>query len=115
MIWDRLRRLDPRLKDAALVAALLPIYLGWAARREPLALSILFGLAQTLPLLVRRRQPVAVLAVVVLGALAANLAFGGLLPFAPALAMYTVAVTMTVRADGRTWRTSARRSAERRK
>src|SRR5712691_1934563 len=92
MIWDRLRRLDPRLKDAALVAALLPIYLGWAARREPLALTVPLALAQTLPLLVRRRHAVSALAVVVAAALVANLGFGTLFPFAPALAIFTVAV-----------------------
>src|SRR5712691_3202265 len=91
MIWERFRRIDPRYVDTALVVLLLPIYFGWAARQELLAASLPVAAAQTFPLLVRRRYPVHVLAVVVAATVTANLAFGSLLPFAAFLALYTVA------------------------
>jgi len=91
MLWERLRRLDPRIPDVVAVALLLIAYIGWADRHGNPKATLPMALVQTLPLLVRRRYPIPVLGVVVATALAANLAFGEFLPLAPALAMYTVA------------------------
>ena len=91
MVWERLRR-NPWLIDGALVALLLVFAAGWADRRaSDLEVSLPLVLVQTLPLLVRRRYPVAVLAVVVGATVALTLQYHSLDPLPTFLAFYSVA------------------------
>jgi signal transduction histidine kinase len=87
----RTGRLTPVLIDAALFLLVLAPTTAWADRSTKLAYAIPLGLAQTLPLLVRRRFPLTVFALVVVAALFFELRYESLPPFASALAMYTVA------------------------
>jgi signal transduction histidine kinase len=87
----RTGRLTPVLIDVALFLLVLAPTTAWADRSTKLAYAIPLGLAQTLPLLVRRRFPLTVFALVVVAALFFELRYESLPPFASALAMYTVA------------------------
>jgi signal transduction histidine kinase len=90
VIWDWLRR-RPFLIDALLVAALLAGYIGAAVNHHrDIALGLFLALAQTLPLLARRFYPLLVLAVVAGAALGWLFLYRDWVPFAPALAVYTV-------------------------
>jgi signal transduction histidine kinase len=88
----RLRRATPLLIDVALFLLVLGPTTGWAARSGvDVPYAFLLGLAQSLPLLFRRRYPLTVFGLVVATALGVELAYNSLPPFASALAMYTVA------------------------
>jgi signal transduction histidine kinase len=92
MIWDWLRR-RPRSVDVALVALLLLVTLGAGGRRHDGGAALALGVAETLPLLVRRRRPLAVAAVVT-GAVLALIALDAwFLPLQLAVALYTLAAT----------------------
>ena len=84
-------RIAPVLIDVGLFLLVLAATTVWADRDTRLAYAIPLGLAQSLPLLVRRRYPLTVFGLVVLTALFFELRYDSLPPFASALAMYTVA------------------------
>ena len=84
-------RIAPVLIDVGLFLLVLAATTAWADRDTRLAYAIPLGLAQSLPLLVRRRYPLTVFGLVVLAALFFELRYDSLPPFASALAMYTVA------------------------
>jgi signal transduction histidine kinase len=92
MIWNWLRR-HPLLVDLALVALLLFFTIGVAAHRGPTGAEIPLGIAETLPLLWRRRQPLFVVVVVTAIALAMVATGVWLLPLQLAVALYTLATT----------------------
>jgi signal transduction histidine kinase len=87
----RLGRLVPVLIDVGLFLLVLATTTAWADRYTRLAYAIPLGLAQSLPLLVRRRYPLMVFGLVVVAALFFEVRYDSLPPFASALAMYTVA------------------------
>jgi len=87
--WFQQRKSD--LIDIGLVALLLPPTFVWATRSHSFALAVAPVLAQTLPLLVRRRYPLIVLGIVLAASISTQFVIGALPPFALALAIYTVA------------------------
>src|ERR1035437_6231559 len=87
----RTGRLTPVLIDIGLFLLVFAPTTVWADRNTRLAYAIPLGLAQSLPLLLRRRYPLTVFGVVVVAALFFELRYESLPPFASALAMYTVA------------------------
>ncbi len=89
MIWERLHRIDRRWVDVGLVLILQSIYLGWAITHHPTAIPLTF--AATLPLLMRRRFPLHVLAAVLAAALALHELYGWWEPVAVWFAVLTVA------------------------
>ncbi|MGD0167655.1 MAG: sensor histidine kinase [Gaiellaceae bacterium] len=91
MIRQSLKQRKGDLIDLGLVALLLPPTFVWATRHHSLALAAAPVLAQVLPLLLRRRFPLAVLAVVLAASISTQFVVGVLPPFALALAVYTVA------------------------
>jgi signal transduction histidine kinase len=91
MIRQSLQQRKADLIDIGLVVLLLPPTFVWATRHHSVALAAAPVLAQILPLLVRRRFPLAVLAVVLSASVATQFLIGVLPPFALALAIYTVA------------------------
>jgi signal transduction histidine kinase len=96
MIWNWLRR-HPLLVDLALVALLLPPTIVAAARHTPTTAALLLGVAETLPLVLRRRRPLAVLIIVT--AVGAVIAAMGIwfLPLQLGVALYTLAATSEAR------------------
>src|SRR5438105_472449 len=93
MVWDWLRR-RPYWIDGAIVLALLAGYVGGAVHQHRYQAGIALALAQVLPLVVRRRYPVAVLWIVTAATIAAALAYSDFVPLAPALAVYSVATQL---------------------
>jgi signal transduction histidine kinase len=91
MIRQRIQQRKADLIDIGLVAFLLLPSFVWATRQHSLATSVAPVLLQTLPLLLRRRFPLSVLAVVLVASVATQYIIGDLPPFALALASYTVA------------------------
>ena len=91
MIRDRFQQRKANLIDIGLVGLLLPPTFVWATRHHSLAIAAAPVLLQVLPLLLRRRYPLAVLAVVLTASVATQYVAGELPPFALALAVYTVA------------------------
>src|SRR5438876_725630 len=92
MTWSWYRRVPPWIVDGVLVCLLLAVMVGTAVHeRGPASVRVALALAETLPLLVRRRWPLPVLAV----SLAAWLAWFGYSqqtnPVPLLLALYTVA------------------------
>jgi signal transduction histidine kinase len=92
MIWNWLRR-RPLLVDVALVGFLLLITIGAATRRPHPALAITLGIAETLPLLLRRQRPLAVVALVTAVAIAMIIVGVWLVPLQLGVALYTLAAT----------------------
>jgi signal transduction histidine kinase len=86
-----LERAKPVLIDLGLFLVVLGPTTAWVNRSVELPYALLLGLVQTLPLLLRRRYPLAVFALVIAAAFFFELRYGALPPFASALAMYTVA------------------------
>jgi len=91
MIRERFRQRKADLIDIGLVALLLPPTFFWATRHHSPAIAAAPVLLQTLPLLLRRRFPLPVLAVVLSASVATQYVVGALPPFALGLAVYTVA------------------------
>ena len=91
MTWQRIQRRKGDLIDIGLVLLLLPPTFVWATRHHSVALAAAPVLLQTVPLLVRRRYPLSVLAVVLPASIATQFVVGVLPPFALWLALYTVA------------------------
>ena len=92
MIWNWLRR-HPLHVDLALVGVLLLLTIGAAARRPHTALGIALGVAETLPLLARRRRPLAVVVVVTVVAVAMIALGVWAVPLQLGVALYTLAAT----------------------
>jgi signal transduction histidine kinase len=90
MIWSWIRR-HPLAVDVALVVALLAVGVGAGVHHDHSAGSILLEVAATLPLLVRRRWPPAVLAAVTAASLAVVADGYWFSPFQLGVALYTVA------------------------
>ena len=91
MIRTRIQELRAGLIDIGLVALIIPISFVWATRSHSVAIAAAPVLLQSLPLLLRRRYPLPVLAVVLPAAIATQFIVGVLPPFALGLALYTVA------------------------
>ena len=91
MIWQRIQKRKGDLIDIGLVAILLPPTFVWATRHHSVALAVAPVLLQVLPLLLRRRFPLSVLAVVLSASIATQFVVGVLPPFALGAALYTVA------------------------
>ena len=91
MIRQRIQQWKAGLIDIGLVVLLLPPTFVWATRHHSVALAVGPVLLETLPLLLRRRYPLPVLAVVLPASIAAQFVVGVLPPFALGLALYTVA------------------------
>jgi signal transduction histidine kinase len=89
MVWNWLRR-HPFLVDLAIVLVLGAVYVGRAASMHRWY-GIPIAVLQVAPLLVRRRYPVAVLAVVSAGWVAEIAAYSSGVPVAAATATFTVA------------------------
>src|SRR5207253_7408943 len=92
-VWDWLRR-RPYWVDGAIVLALLAGYVGGAAHQHRYHAGIALALAQVLPLLLRRRFPVVVLWIVTAATVAVTLTYRNFVPFAAALAIYSVATQL---------------------
>jgi signal transduction histidine kinase len=91
MTWQRIQKRKGDLIDIGLVAILLPPTFVWATRHHSVALAAAPVLLQVLPLLLRRRFPLSVLAVVLSASIATQFVVGVLPPFALGAALYTVA------------------------
>ncbi len=91
MIRKRFQQRKADLIDIGLVAFLLPPTFVWATRHHSPAIAATPVLLQTLPLLLRRRYPLSVLAIVLSASIATQYVVGALPPFALGLALYTVA------------------------
>jgi signal transduction histidine kinase len=96
MIWDWLHR-RPLLVDLGLAVAVWLPSLAAASHHPHFLLLALLVTAETLPLLWRRRHPLAVVLVVTPLAVAA-VGFGIVLPFQLGVALYTLAASDTPRA-----------------
>jgi signal transduction histidine kinase len=90
MVWNWLRR-HPALVDWALVVLVLTVHVGDAFAHKHKVFGVGFALLQALPLVVRRRWPVLVLALITAGAFGATLVHDGQFPLALFIAVYTVA------------------------
>ncbi len=90
MIWNWLRR-HPWLIDLVLVVGLGAIYAGRAIHLHRTSAGVPLSLLQVLPLLARRRAPLAVLAVVAGASIADAALYSNYVPVAAALAIYTAA------------------------
>ena len=91
MIKERFKQRKADLIDIGLVGLLLPPTFVWVTRHHSPAATVAPVLLQTLPLLLRRRFPLPVLAVVLSASVATQYVAGALPPFALGLAVYTVA------------------------
>src|SRR5438105_11778977 len=96
MIWNWLRR-HPLFVDLALVALLLPPTIAAATRHAHTTAAIALGIVETLPLLFRRRRPLAV--AVIVTAVAVAMASLGIwfLPLQLGVALYTLAAISEAR------------------
>jgi signal transduction histidine kinase len=90
MIWNWLRR-HPFLVDVVLALAVGTVYVGRAVHFHRAAGGVTLALLQVAPLLVRRRYPVAVLAVVAAACALDIAVYSNGVPVAAAIAAYTVA------------------------
>ena len=94
----------PRLVDVVLVAVLIPASALEVGLRSPFENRVGFALLLSLPLLVRRRRPVAVLAFVVAATLAEEAVLHRTMQLPATLAVYTVAAhcgrDVSIRAGG---------------
>jgi signal transduction histidine kinase len=88
--WSWLNR-HPRLVDAALFLAALAAALGHAVRHDLPAVGAPLAVVQCLPLLVRRRYPLAVLAVTAVATAAISGGWGWYNPLPAGIALFTVA------------------------
>jgi signal transduction histidine kinase len=91
MLWERLRR-NPWLIDVLLVLGLLVFAGVWAKRSGDPSVALPLAIAQTLPLLLRRRFPVLTLALVVAATIPLTVHIHSLNPLPPFLAFYSLAL-----------------------
>ena len=91
MIRQLFQRRKADLIDIGLVVLLLPPSFVWTTRHHSVGPAVALVLLQTLPLLVRRRYPLPVLAAVLSASIATQFVVGSMPPFALGLALYTVA------------------------
>lgn len=96
MVWNWLRR-HPLVIHVGLVLLLAGLYVATAVHQHQEVGGVVLALLQTVPLLWRRSRPFAVLGVVTAAAVASGFAYELILPFAPAVAAYAVAVHATRR------------------
>jgi signal transduction histidine kinase len=89
LIWSWLHR-HPRLVDVSIVAVLLVLGLGATIRNGHGATGIVLSLAETAPLVLRRRYPVAVVVVVAAVVVASIVAGAWVLPLQLGVALYTL-------------------------
>jgi signal transduction histidine kinase len=89
MIWSWLHR-HPRLVDVSIVGVLLVLGLGATIRNGHGATGVVLSVAETAPLLFRRRYPVAVVVVVTAVVLAGIAAGAWVLPLQLGVALYTL-------------------------
>src|SRR5262245_54073003 len=89
MLWERLRR-NPWVVDLVLVAGLVVFAALWAKRTDS-AVAVPLSLAQTLPLLARRRFPVLTLGLVIAATIPLTVEVQALNPLPPSLAFYSLA------------------------
>jgi signal transduction histidine kinase len=94
MVWNWFRR-HPVLIHGGVVVLLGALYVVTAIHQHQKAPGVALALLQTVPLFWRRSRPLEVLAVVTVGAVISGFAYDLVLPFAPAAAVYTVAVEAT--------------------
>src|SRR5712691_6723638 len=91
MLWERLlRRLDYRWTISAVVLALLAVDMAWASGHHPHQ-TVPLALLATLPLLGLRRNPLAVLGVMLGTLVVTDLAYHWSNPFPVWLSLFTVA------------------------
>jgi len=90
MVVDWLQR-HPRIVDWALVVVALATTVGAASRHDYPALGVTLAVVASLPLLVRRSQPLVVLAITTAATLAISVGWGYESPFPAAVALFTVA------------------------
>ena len=93
MVWNWLRR-HPTLIDVALVLALAAGYVGRAGHAHEWFGGVAVAVLQVAPLLVRRRYPTVVLAVVTIGFIVQAVAYEPTPPIAQVVAVYTVAASL---------------------
>jgi signal transduction histidine kinase len=96
MVWNWLRR-HPVLTNGAVVVLLCALYIATALHQHQGAVGVLLALLQTTPLFWRKTRPFAALAVVAATGAIAGFAYDLILPFAAAVAAYTVAAQATRR------------------
>jgi hypothetical protein len=89
MIWSWLHR-HPRLVDIWIVGVLLALGLGATIRNGHGATGVVLSVAETAPLLFRRRYPVAVVVVVTAAVLVGIAAGVWVLPLQLGVALYTL-------------------------
>jgi signal transduction histidine kinase len=94
--WLRQR---PLVGDLALVALLLFLTVAAATRRDHVALGVVLGTLETLPLLARRREPALVVACVTAVAVAMAVVGIWVVPLQLGVALYTLASVETSRAE----------------
>jgi signal transduction histidine kinase len=95
MVWKWLRR-HPWIVDSAIVVGLAAIFVGRAVHLDRFPGGVLLAVASLLPLLMRRRYPLAVLVLVSAAWIATAAVYSWEPPIAPAVALYTL-----VARDGR--------------
>jgi signal transduction histidine kinase len=93
MVWNWLRR-HPNLVDVGLALMLGAAYIGHAARVHEWAGGVPLAVAQVVPLVVRRRYPRTVLAVVTGAWIVQAVFFSDVPPVPTAVAIYTVAANL---------------------
>lgn len=90
MVWSWLQR-HPRLTDLAIVFALGSVYVGREVHLHRLTGGVALALLAVMPLLVRRRWPLAVLILATAATLVEAGVYGPVFPVAAAVAAYTLA------------------------
>jgi signal transduction histidine kinase len=96
MVWNWFRR-HPVLTNGGVVVLLGGLYVATALHQQQKAPGVALALIQTVPLFWRRSHPFVVLAVVTAAGTIAGFAYDLILPFADAVAVYTVAAQATRR------------------
>src|SRR2546423_4887837 len=91
MLWNWLNR-HPRVVDVLLVAALVPVSVQSTRGHHSPGAAIFFAFLAALPLLARRRYPLATLALVLAATVAGGLVLHRTNQWAATLAVFTVAV-----------------------
>src|SRR5215471_806730 len=90
MVWNWLRR-HPVLADTAVVLALGVGYVGAAVHQHRYGIGVALALLQVAPLLLCRRYPIGVLAVITAAGVLDGLVYSQTAPFAALVAVYFVA------------------------